>query len=317
MINVIIPAYNAHKTIDLAIASLAIQTIADKLDVLIINDASEKDYSETIAKFSNMINIKEIKHEKNLGVGFARQTGLEAVTHEFFAFMDSDDVFLTALAFEKMYAHMLTNPETVLISSSFLEQLEDGTYSQKDESMYWTFSKIYRTSYIRKNNISFPPQNQNEDNIFNMNIRMCLDQNENIANGKEPLYIWKFQPNSITRKNNFEYWFHTDVIGVLKGFYHIIENPNVKPEKYIHDATNFLMIAYFRYIDSKKYRPAEKWNREILKEIRSFYNKIILPLNVNFTDSLIQEIMQSVVKEHQKEYINILKFRDFLKGLTI
>lgn len=317
MVNVIIPAYNAHDTIDRAVASLAIQTYADQLDVIIVDDCSKKDYSETVEKFSNSLKIRTIRHEKNLGVGFARQTGLEACTHEYISFMDSDDVFLDALVFEKLIKFMDENPNTVLFSGSFIEELEDGTYFLREQSMYWTFSKIYRKSFLDKNNITFPPQNQNEDNIFNMNIKMCLKEGEEIKQSKEPMYLWKFNKSSITRKNDHEYWFHMDVIGVLRGFYHIMENPNINKNTFINDAINFFFIGYFRYFDSKKHRPKERWNREILKEVRDFYKKVIKPFNVQFTDALINARMNLVVKDHQKDELNIEKFRNFMKEFDL
>ena len=39
-IDIIIPAYNAHNTIDKALASIACQNISDKIKVTIVNDCS-------------------------------------------------------------------------------------------------------------------------------------------------------------------------------------------------------------------------------------------------------------------------------------
>ena len=59
MIDVIIPAYNAHKTIEQTLTSIAFQSIVDKLNVYIINDYG-KDYKEIIEYYSNFMNIKEL-----------------------------------------------------------------------------------------------------------------------------------------------------------------------------------------------------------------------------------------------------------------
>jgi glycosyltransferase involved in cell wall biosynthesis len=314
MITLIIPAYNAHSTIETAIASVVIQTVVDKINIIIADDHSERTYDDIVQKFSNLVKIRAIRHEKNLGVSYARQTGLDAVDTPYFAFMDSDDVFLNALVFEKMLTHMERTPECILLSGSFLEQRETLDYELKDKSMYWTFSKLYRTSYVRKNNISFPPQNQNEDNIFNMTIKMCLKDNESIQNTQEPMYIWKYKPDSITRNNNHEYWFHMDVVGVIRGLYHILENPNINREIYINDAINFFFIGYFRYHDSKFLRPNEEWHKKILKETRRLYEQVIKPFEFKLTDEIITERMALVVKEHQKELQDIKKFKDFMKN---
>jgi glycosyltransferase involved in cell wall biosynthesis len=102
MINIIIPAYNAHETIEKTIASIAVQTISDQIEIILVDDASNNGYEEIIKKFEKLIKIKYIKHKVNLGVGFARQTGLDAVDKPYFGFADSDDFYTDAFAFEKM-----------------------------------------------------------------------------------------------------------------------------------------------------------------------------------------------------------------------
>jgi glycosyltransferase involved in cell wall biosynthesis len=102
MINIIIPAYNSHKTIEKTIASIAVQTISDQIEIILVDDGSDYGYEEIIKKFQNLIKIKYIKHKVNLGVGFARQTGLDAVDQSYFGFADSDDFYTDAFAFEEM-----------------------------------------------------------------------------------------------------------------------------------------------------------------------------------------------------------------------
>ena len=60
MIDIIIPAYNAQKTIKKTLASIAMQSIKDIIKVTIVNDCSKKDYSEIIEMFKSIINITEI-----------------------------------------------------------------------------------------------------------------------------------------------------------------------------------------------------------------------------------------------------------------
>ena len=59
MIDVIIPAYNAHKTIERTLYSIAYQRNSEDFSVYIINDNSAKDYSKEIdfliEKLSNII----------------------------------------------------------------------------------------------------------------------------------------------------------------------------------------------------------------------------------------------------------------------
>ena len=58
MIDIIIPAYNAHNTIEKTLLSIVMQNICDKVKVYIVNDNSEQNYSLIIKKFENFLNIK-------------------------------------------------------------------------------------------------------------------------------------------------------------------------------------------------------------------------------------------------------------------
>ena len=50
-INIVVPCYNAHSTLDRLLSSVAMQTIKDTVKVILVNDKSEKDYSEFIFRF--------------------------------------------------------------------------------------------------------------------------------------------------------------------------------------------------------------------------------------------------------------------------
>ena len=64
-ISIIIPAYNAKKTLNKTLASIAIQKGIETVNVYLINDASDYDYNEFIKYYSNFYNIKEIGGKQN------------------------------------------------------------------------------------------------------------------------------------------------------------------------------------------------------------------------------------------------------------
>ena len=78
MIDIIIPAYNSHKTIVNTLLSINMQTIKDKVNVYIINDNSNKNYDEEVMLFKNRLNIQSIDIDKNCGPGNARNVGLNS-----------------------------------------------------------------------------------------------------------------------------------------------------------------------------------------------------------------------------------------------
>ena len=62
--------------------------------------------------------------------------------------------------------------------------------------------KMYKTEIVEKNDIIFPNESINEDVCFNVWYWACCETKTWID---IPSYLWKENPNSITRKNNHEY----------------------------------------------------------------------------------------------------------------
>ncbi|MCD8020627.1 MAG: glycosyltransferase, partial [Clostridiales bacterium] len=88
--SVIIPVYNAKKTLVRCVESVLSQKRSD-VELVIVNDGStdesEKIISEYIEKNSNIVYISQ----KNAGVSRARNVGIENTHGKYITFLDSDD----------------------------------------------------------------------------------------------------------------------------------------------------------------------------------------------------------------------------------
>lgn len=200
MIDVIIPAYNAHETIDRTLFSIAFQDNVDNINVYIVNDCSDNDYSEFVDFFSNFMNICEIKLEENAGPGVARQRGIDISQGKYIVFIDSDDNFSDCFAIKRLYECIDSGGYDVVISN-FVEELNHQFIDHNNDSV-WLHGKIYRRSFLENNNITFNSTRSNEDNGFNQLI-IFMDGKSFYLNSKT--YIWRNNLKSITRKNNREY----------------------------------------------------------------------------------------------------------------
>ena len=231
MIDVIIPAYNAHNTIKRTLFSIAYQQNSEQLKVYIINDASDKDYSNEVNFFKNFIDIKEIVLKENGGPGVARQCGIDNSDSEYIVFIDADDVFYSPYSIQTLYKN-IKNAEADLVVSSFYEELEDGTKKEYTDNPIWLHGKIYRRKFLEENNIRFNDTRANEDNGFNQLILLHDSKVEYI---EDFTYLWLCNHNSITRKNEHEYYF-----GGLEGY---IYNMTWALEKAIKDNCDYDKIA--------------------------------------------------------------------------
>lgn len=85
---VIIPAFNASKTLEECIASVLNQSTAPK-EVILIDDGSSDSTLEIAKKYSSIIAISQ----KNLGVASAINLGIERSAAGLLAFIDADDLW--------------------------------------------------------------------------------------------------------------------------------------------------------------------------------------------------------------------------------
>jgi glycosyltransferase involved in cell wall biosynthesis len=91
-ISVIIPAYNAEKTILETIQSVQQQSFTD-FELLVIDDGSTDQTVQTVATLADP-RIQIFRYE-NGGVSAARNRGIAKATGDFLAFLDADDLWTT------------------------------------------------------------------------------------------------------------------------------------------------------------------------------------------------------------------------------
>ncbi len=88
--SVIIPVYNAEKTLRRCLDSLLAERYPDA-EIILVNDGSRDHSGETCREYSSREqNIRYIE-EENGGVSTARNAGLDAASGEYVLFVDSDD----------------------------------------------------------------------------------------------------------------------------------------------------------------------------------------------------------------------------------
>lgn len=92
-ISVLIPAYNAEKTIRRAMASVLRQTL-QPFEILIVDDGSTDNTESVVKEICGDLDpdfIKYVKLDSNYGVYYARNVGWNMARGEFLALLDADD----------------------------------------------------------------------------------------------------------------------------------------------------------------------------------------------------------------------------------
>ena len=133
-IDVIVPAYRAHATLGRTLDSIAAQTIAGELCVVVVDDACpEGGYRDVVAPFLSRLNIQLLRLPRNLGPGGARQAGIDATGINFAVQTFSAKIpgaFSTALG-----TFLLSLTSFVLVEADSIADLASSGFTQTREAI--------------------------------------------------------------------------------------------------------------------------------------------------------------------------------------
>ena len=150
--SIVIPVYNAEKTIERALASLISNKDFIK-EVILVNDRSTDNTFSKVENFKSFFDIKVIDNQGNKGPGPARKTGILAAIGEWLMFVDADDC-LTANSLYYIDKKIQENSEMVLLHTQTI-YYESGSFNPEhiDFAINSCGGNVYKRDYLIKNNI--------------------------------------------------------------------------------------------------------------------------------------------------------------------
>ena len=213
--------------------------------------------------------------------------------------MDADHVLYDNHSVEKLY-NMIKKQDMVIGAIQIEEENETIIDYDHEGCLH---GKMYRRSIIEKNNIKFNNLRHHEDNAFNQLYVMCCD---NIAFIEDIVYIYKFNPNSITRSGKeTEKQSLMEYIDSMTWLCKEINKRNIKDKYDI--GRRLCLIAYYCYfnylLDTKEF--AFVYNK--MTKIKEMYNKYINELS--YEDKLY------LYKNFDYPVIPTITFFDFMEKI--
>lgn len=318
LIDVVIPAFNAHSTIENTIISIINQTIHDKVKIIIINDAGN-DYKDIVKKYESLIEIEEVSLEENGGPGLARAKGLDVSTAPYITFIDADDIYIDSLFFDGATNFLEGDLNCIEVAGYFLEQYQDkrAAWHKHENDTTWVFGKIYRVSNLRKKGITFSELRSNEDLEFNLKVLLTTEGEEYIKFLDKYVYLWKFKEDSITRTNDFAYSYNEGLIGGLHAkdkayeFSKMAEHPM---PKIILDEVFYMYDNYNSIVANRPNRI--DWIQEYINEASKFYKKWCKVIFENTAPEDIAYLFNSRSTERSKYIIPLITFNEFIRVIS-
>jgi glycosyltransferase involved in cell wall biosynthesis len=142
MVSVIIPCYNASKTISRALESVANQTYKD-FEIVIVDDGSTDKSKDVIDDFMRIYNDLVISYlyQKNSGPSKARNVGVTHAKGEYIAFLDADDEWNA----QKLYIQVsiIQDKKLEFLGSTYqYEAFDDNMKNKKSILKKFSFSNL-------------------------------------------------------------------------------------------------------------------------------------------------------------------------------
>jgi glycosyltransferase involved in cell wall biosynthesis len=124
LVSVVIPAYNAERTLKASVDSVLAQDFRD-FEIIVVNDGSSDSTKAILAAYTSQIKVID---QNNRGAPVARNAGVSAASGKLIAFLDSDDLWRPDKLTQSVRALEL-NPSASLVFSDCAGLRADGTTS--------------------------------------------------------------------------------------------------------------------------------------------------------------------------------------------
>lgn len=186
LFSIIMPVYNAEKTLKRSIESVLKQTVKD-FELIIIDDGSCDNSWEIINDYSKEYEQITIIKQRNAGPGVARNTGIKKSSGEYVAFLDADDYW--EYDFLETVLRVSQEKKADLIFIDTVKEREDGSpisflnvyekrtltrkqmiCSQMTGHLPWGMSKVIRRDLINSVNVGFTSLSVGEETIFSYEV---------------------------------------------------------------------------------------------------------------------------------------------------
>lgn len=219
MISVIVPAFNAEKTIERCIKSVFEEN--NDVECIVINDGSKDNTRNILCQLSYEYTNLIVVDIPNGGVSHARNLGLDRAKREWILFLDADDELVEG--WFNIVAKKILCDDSDIILFEYLNEVpgeklfvtkysvQSGIETTKHEiyrlllatpELNTCWGKVFRRELIVNMHIRFPNEIRfGEDAIFVQNICACT---EKIVICHTPLVIYYYNPNSTMRSGIIE-----------------------------------------------------------------------------------------------------------------
>lgn len=213
-LSVIIPRYKEDEKAMFPLLSSISNQLAiniDEVEVVIGNDGEGAGplSDEYLAQFG--VDIRQVNLPENKGCGLARQAAMDAAVGDYLFFCDADDIIHNVLVMGRMLDE-ITKTEADVLSTDFFEEIkmQNGAIQYIRHAGHigcWMHGKMMRRQFLIYNNIRFHEKFREHEDAYFLSVVWAKAKNTRYL--PELTYVWRSNPDSITRKDNSIYTYYS------------------------------------------------------------------------------------------------------------
>lgn len=215
-ISIIVPVYNSEQYIGECLDSLVSQTLSD-IEIICVDDASKDESCAVLERYAQEYeNFRIIKHNRNMGLSEARNSGLDDAQGKYIMFVDSDDYLKNKEACKILYV-LAEKDNTDIIYYAYEKLEDDGRISvvlnsentklqrgvdlfcastEEKRNRIESWSQFYNRCFLQKNGIRFQSNLIHEDDLFYFYTAMLAQR---VVEINDVLYVYRQRNGSIMK----------------------------------------------------------------------------------------------------------------------
>lgn len=312
-VSVIIPVYNCQKYLDRCVLSLINQSLSE-IELIFVNDCSTDNSLNILKKYKNNYQNNKIiiiDSKENLGVGGARNKGIDIAEGEYIGFVDSDDD-VSPKMFEEMYKiaeradydmvdcglyYEKEHRDVITTYKEALGKLDTEKRKLLIKSSGYVWSKIIKTDILKKNNIRFREKTAFEDCDF---IPAVILYCTKICATNMTLYNYRENTESITHSKNKKIYIEQKINGI-KALFDEFEDLGVYNE--YKDIIDYRAYCVYDNILKVLSKDNDKNNNILLKKLSVFFSKFLKNYDNNKYIDAIDKDDRNLVEENDRKYL--------------
>lgn len=220
LLSVIVPVYNAEKTLRRCLDSLLQQGIAeDSLEILCVDDGSTDCSLSILEIYAEHHSCIKVFTQQNVGVGEARNIGLSNATGEVLTFCDADDYMIPGgldyllQNFWNDKLEVLCHGSTTLDAKKLSHWQENNDVSgtivcegagreiYERDPKYFVWNALIRRSFWESIGLKFQPMTISEDSYFMLELMM---QAKHVVDVSSNIYRYTVSEQQVTHRREPE-----------------------------------------------------------------------------------------------------------------